>query len=147
MSELGDVGGTPGGLGTFLAWSALAAVSGWFFVDSVRVTSYGNWWISGNAGGSAGVVFLPLAIGIVGLFYDAKKVWPWIVAAVGVAVLGIEVLSRLQVFFNLKLSHLLIMMISFFAGIGLILRSVRAMNKSDGRAPWQDAVDQLAEKK
>ena len=31
------VGGTSGGFGTFLAGVALAAVSAWFFVDSVSV--------------------------------------------------------------------------------------------------------------
>ena len=143
MSDLNEVGGTPGGLGTFLAGSALAAVSAWFFVDSVRVTSFGNGWISGFAGGSAGVVFLPLLVGVIGLFYNARKVWPWAVSIIGVVILTIEILSRLQFFFNLKLSHLLIMLVSFAAGIGLILRSLKAASGTNDRPPWQDAIDEL----
>lgn len=138
-----NVGGTPGGLGTFLAGSALAAVSAWFFVDSVRVTSFGGGYMSGFVGGSTGVVFLPLVVGVIGLFYNARKVWPWAVSIIGVAILAIEILSSLRFFFNLKLSHFLIMLVSFAAGIGLILRSLQASRNDAGRPPWQDAIDEL----
>ena len=127
MSEVSEPGGTPGGLSMFLAGSALAAVSAWFFIDSVRVTSFGHGWMSGMVGGSTGVVFLPLVVGVIGLFYDARKLWGWVLFGVGFAILIIEILSRLDFFMNLKLSHLLIMLVSFAAGIGLILRSLRTM--------------------
>lgn len=139
MSEFKDVGGTSGGLGLFAAGSALAAVSAWFFIDSVRVTTYGGGWMSGVVGGSTGVVFLPLAVGIIGLFYDARKTWPWIVTGIGAVILGLEIISRLNFFINLKLSHLLIMMVSFFGGIGLILRSIRTINERPSGPPWADA--------
>ena len=45
-------------------------------LDSVRVTSFGHGWMSGMVGGSTGVVFLPLVVGVIGLFYDARKLWP-----------------------------------------------------------------------
>ncbi len=124
------VGGTRGGFGTFLAGAALAAVSAWFFVDSVRVTSRGYGWISGALGGntgSAGIVFLPLFVAVVWLFVDAKRPWPWALFAIGVAILGIEILSRLEFWFSLKLSHFLIMLFGFAAGLGMIIRSLRAM--------------------
>lgn len=142
MHDLNDVGGTRGGLGTFLAGTALAGVSAWFFVDAVRVTSFGGGWVSGLAGGrSSGIVFLPLLVGAIGLFYDAKKIWPWIVAGIGVAIIAIEVLSSLNFWFNLKLSHFLIMLISFSAGIGLVLRSLKRFEPTDSKPPWQDAID------
>ncbi|MGI9609626.1 MAG: hypothetical protein ACR2NL_04960 [Acidimicrobiia bacterium] len=126
------VGGTAGGFGTFLAGAALAAVSAWFFADSVRVTSgigrggYGGF-ISDRFGGSTGVVFLPLFIAVVWLFVNAKKPWPWAMLAIGIAVLAIEILSQLRFWFDLKLSHFLIMLFGFAAGIGMIIRSMREM--------------------
>ncbi len=139
-----DVGGTPGGLGTFLAGLALSAVAAWFFVDSVRVVSRGGGWFSGWAGGGgAGVIFLPLLVGVIGLFYNSRKIWPWILCGIGIVILFIEILSGLNFFINLKLSHLLIMLVSFAAGIGMILRSVKAMENRDRRPPWQDAIDDL----
>lgn len=140
MAELSKPGGSPGGLVSFVAGCALAAVSAWFFVDSVRVTSYGGGWVSRFAGGNNGVVFLPLLIGVVWLFYDARKLGAWIVFLAGVAVILIEILSRLDFFFNLKLSHLLIMLISFGAGLGLILRSLRSLQGPDDTPPWRDAL-------
>ena len=123
------VGGTNGGIGPFLGGSALAAVSAWFFVDSVRVTSRGFGWISGALGGStgsAGIIFLPLFIAIVALFVDASKAWAWALFAIGVVILAIEILSRLSFWFDLRLSHFLIMLIGFAAGLGLIIRSFRS---------------------
>lgn len=127
--ELEKPGGTSGGLGTFAAGTALALAGTYFFVDAVRVTTYGSGWISRGLGGStgAGVVFLPLFVAVVGLFIDARKTWPWILGAVGVALIVIEVLSQLRFFFDQKLSHLLIMLVSVAAGLGLIVRSLKEM--------------------
>ena len=58
---------------------------------------------------------------------SVTPVWGWVLFGVGFAILIIEILSRLDFFMNLKLSHLLIMLVSFAAGIGLILRSLRTM--------------------
>lgn len=124
------VGGTDGGFGTFLGGAALSAVSAWFFVDSVRVSSRGFGWISsafGGSTGSAGIVFLPLFVAIVGLFVDARKKWAWALFVVGVALLAVEILSRITFWFDLKLSHFLIMLGGFAAGLGMIIRSLRAM--------------------
>ncbi len=124
------VGGTSGGFGTFIAGAALAAVSAWFFVDSVRVTSRGYGWISNALGantGSAGIVFLPLFVAVVWLFIDAKRPWAWALFAIGLALLAVEILSRLEFWFSLKLSHFLIMLFGLAAGLGMIIRSLRAM--------------------
>lgn len=127
--QLENAGGTPGGLNVFVGGAALSAVSAWFFVDSVRVTTYGNGWVSRGFGGSGsmGVIFLPFFIGVVALFYNASKKWPWAVMSIGVAVIVIEILSRLRFFLDLKLSHFMIMLISFAAGLGLMLRALRSM--------------------
>lgn len=128
----------------FVAGSALAAAATYFFVDSVRVTSFGGGWMSRAVGGNTGIVFLPLVVGVIGLFVDARKIWGWVVFVAGLFIVIAEVLSRLDFFFNLKLSHFLIMLISFGAGIGLILRSLRSLSGPDDDPPWRDAVKRTA---
>ena len=124
-----DPGGTPGGLPKFGLGLLLCAVSLYFFFDSVHVQARGLGWFSGMMGGgqttSMGIVFVPFFIGMVALFYDAKKRWAWGLMWTGLAILVIEILSRLHFMMNVKSSHLLIMLVTFAAGAGLMLRSYR----------------------
>ena len=127
--DLEKPGGTSGGLGTFAAGTALALAGTWFFVDAVRVTTYGSGMISRGLGGSAGagVIFLPLFVAVIALFVDSQKTWAWALGAFGLAIIVIEVLSQLRFFFDQKLSHFLIMLVTVAAGIGLVIRSLKQM--------------------
>jgi len=129
--EIDKPGGSPGGLGLFVSGALLSAVSAYFFVDSVRVTTFGRGIMSRGFGGwggtgSTAIVFLPLFVAVIALFYDATKKWAWALMGVGLFIIVAEVLSRLEFFVNLKLSHLLIMLVSFAAGLGLMLRSLKS---------------------
>lgn len=88
---------------------------------------------------SVGIVFLPFFVGIVALFYNAKKGWAWDVTRIGLAILIIEILSRLRFLMNMKTSHLMIMLVTFAASAGLMLRSYRdeslATEKSEQEGP------------
>lgn len=115
----------------FISGALLSAASAYFFVDSVRVTTFGRGIMSRGFGGwggtgSTAIVFLPLFVAVVALFYDATKKWAWALLGIGLFIIIAEVLSRLEFFVNLKLSHLLIMLISFAAGLGLMLRSLKS---------------------
>jgi len=130
--QLDRPGGTPGGIGLFLMGAGLALISAWFFVDSVRVVSGGFGWISRGAGlgadtGSIGILFLPFVIAVGALFYDASKAWAWGLFGISLLIIVVEVLSRMRFFVDLKLSHLLLMLGSFAAGCGLMLRSLREL--------------------
>ena len=86
-----------------------------------------------------GIVFLPFFVGIVALLYNAKKGWAWDVTWISIAILIIEMLSRLRFLMNMKTSHLMIMLVTFAAGAGLMLRSYRdkslATEKSEQEGP------------
>ena len=128
-------GGTEGGVGKFTIGLVLAAVAVYLFFDSVRVSTAPHGWISGmmHGGGgrglwettSMGILFVPFLIGVIAIFYDARMKWAWWLTYLGVAVLAVEIFSRIRFLMESKLTHLLGMLVLFGAGVGLMLRACR----------------------
>ena len=135
-------GGTPGGTWLFFCGLALAAAGLWMFLDSVRVVAlpagmFSGFLNRGMFGGGApttstGILFAPIFIGLVLLFYDARWKLGWALFYLGLAVIVIEMLSHLQFMMNTKSSHLLLMLGMIAAGIGLMLRSFREQPPQTG---------------
>jgi uncharacterized membrane protein len=133
-------GGTPGGTWLFFTGLVIAAAGLWFFLSNVHVTTMPIGMVSGlfNRGlfgdgmpaMSTGVVFAPVFVGLVLLFYDARWQWGWALFYVGLALIVIEILSRIQFLLTMRTSNLLLMMGMVAAGIGMMLRSFR-----DGTPP------------
>lgn len=133
-------GGTEGGVGMFFVGLVLSGVSLWLFLDSVRVTSDGHGLVSGmlmslrspgGGGGfqttSLGIIFVPFFCGVFALFYNAKQKWAWWLTGIGVAIVTLEILSRIQFSMSMKTSHLLLMIATFACGTALMLRSYREL--------------------
>ncbi len=144
-------GGTEGGLGKFAIGFCLSALATYLFFDSVKVTSAGYGLISGlfgyGRGGywettSMGIIFVPFFLGVVALFYDAKPWWAWALTYLGIGVIAIEILSRIQFLFQMKSTHLLGMIVLFAAGVGLMLRSYRdeGRPKGEGEGAKEDEI-------
>lgn len=129
-------GGTKGGEVIFLVGAVLAIVGVWFFLDSVFVRTGGRGWITGMIGGvgtttSMGLLFVPLFIGLVVLFFDAKKIAGWALTGIGVAILIVEILSRLRFEMQMKTSHLILLITMVAAGVGLMLRGYLLESRSE----------------
>lgn len=126
MHDLRDVGGTRGGLTSFLLGFALLCVGGYLLLD--RVSVHGGYWSwFGSAGSSFGVTLLPLLLGIGMLFYNGRSVLGWLLAAGGALVLFAGIIANLQIHFrSTSLFNTLIMLISIMAGLGMMFRSLRA---------------------
>ena len=133
-------GGSDGGTGEFIGGLGLllTALGLYLFLDSVRVTSDGagmvSSWLHGGTGwdtASKGIVFLPFFAGVVALFFDSKMRLGWWLLGTGVAIILLEILSRLRFVFDMKTSHLVLILTVFFGGIGLVLRSFRQGAGSD----------------
>ncbi len=124
-------GGTQGGLPQFAIGFFLAALGTYLFFHSVRVSSVGFGLISGLGHGrgglwettSMGIVFVPLFIGVIALFYDSRMKWAWWLTYLGIGVLAVEIFSRARFRFDMNLMHLIGMIVLFCAGVGLMLRS------------------------
>ncbi|MEZ6124393.1 MAG: hypothetical protein R3C49_14640 [Planctomycetaceae bacterium] len=127
-------GGTDGGLGQFLIGFGLAALAVYLFFDSVRVITTGTGLVSGMLRGrgghgqmgdttSMGILFVPFFLGVFSLFVNARQRWAWVLTYFGIAVLAVEVISQIRFFVDMKLIHLLLMLILFAAGCALMFRS------------------------
>lgn len=120
-------GGTPGGIGTFIFGLILAAAGGYLILNQVTVTgAFGGFWFLGGHGGF-GLVMLPFLIGV-GLLFASRKSWlGWLFMIGGAAIIGASVLMNMQIYFRSTSLYLTLVMFGMFAaGIGLILRSLRA---------------------
>jgi uncharacterized protein len=129
-------GGTQGGVGKFLMGFGLSLLALYLFFDSVQVSTdrlgLFSGWAQQFAGGpglwtttSMGFLFVPFFLGVLALFYDARQTWAWVLMWFGIAVLVIEILSRIHFLLSMKLTHLLGMMVLFAAGVALMIRSYR----------------------
>ena len=129
-------GGTDGGLRQFLIGFGLAALAVYLFFDSVRVVADGAGIVSralrgrgGGGGGrfgqttSMGILFVPFFIGVFSLFVNSRQKWAWGLTYLGMAVLAVEIVSRIQFYIDTKLTHLLLMLVLFAAGCALMFRS------------------------
>ena len=142
-------GGTEGGIGQFFTGMLMAGVGAWLFFDSVRVVTDGAGWISGmihqSRGGrgpvgttSMGILFVPFFLGVFSLFVDSRQKWAWGLTWIGVAVLTVEILSRIRFYMNTKLTHFGLMLMLFAAGCALMFRSYRDQAATDSESQSQD---------
>jgi hypothetical protein len=131
-------GGTEGGLSKFVIGAVLAGLAIYFFLDSVIVAN-NNGWISGYMGWwgtttSTGILFVPFVLGVIALFYDARKWWAWWLLYLGFGIIVVEILSRVRFMLQMKATHFLLLLVMFGAGVGLILRSLRDEELSEREA-------------
>ena len=120
----------------FLGGIALMIAGLWFFLDSVQVSAgqYGaltGWMGRGREGmetTSMGIIFVPFLIGVGVLFYDVSKRWAWWLSGLGMAMIVIEMLSRIRFVMNIKTSTLLVMFCLIAAGAGMVARAL-VMNR------------------
>ena len=153
-------GGTEGGVGLFAIGFCLAILALYLFFDSVKVSTEGFGLMSGmfrgRGGGqgglwettSMGIIFVPFFLGVLALFYDSRMTWAWWLTWIGVAVIAIEILSRIRFLMTMKTSHLLGMLLLFAAGAALMLRSYRDMSRDengsdDGKKPEAKPKDDV----
>ena len=121
-------GGTPGGLGMFLLGLAMSIAGAYLIMDQVQVTSgYWSWWGTNTFG----LTLLPLVVGIGFLFFNGKSIVGWLLAGGGAVVIFVGVLANLQVYFRqTSLYNVIIMLVLFAGGLGLMARAVSRAGKA-----------------
>jgi len=120
--RLRDVGGTSGGLGTFLLGFVMAAAGGYLLLSQVTVTSH-YWQLFGYD--AFGLSLVPVLLGVLLLFYDGRGILGWLLMLGGLAIIGAGILMNLTIFFRpASLFATLMILVLLVGGIGLVARSL-----------------------
>lgn len=119
-----DVGGTPGGLGSFLIGLVLACVGGYLLTNQVIVTSsYWNFY----GGGTFGVTLLPMLIGVAMLFWNGRSLFGWLLTIAGGLFILAGVTANLHIYFApTSLFSTIVMLVLLVGGLALIAKALRA---------------------
>lgn len=119
-----DVGGTRGGLGSFLLGLAMACLGGYLITNQVMIAgSYWNFY--GN--NTFGITLLPMLIGVAMLFWNGRSAVGWLLTiAGGLFILG-GVIANLHVYFApTSLFNTIVMLILLVGGLALIGKALRS---------------------
>jgi len=121
--SMNDVGGTPGGLGTFLLGFAMACVGGFLITHQVSIVgSYWGFW----GGNTFGITLLPMLFGIGILFWNGRSVFGWFLTAAGALFILAGIIANMHIYFQpTSLFNTLVMLILLVGGLALIARSLR----------------------
>jgi hypothetical protein len=121
--RIGDVGGTSGGLGSFVLGLALTLGGGYLLLNQVSVTSHA-WYLGGYD--MFGVSLLPLLFGIAMLFFNGRNPLAWLLVIAGLGIILFGIISNLSIFIRpTSLFAVLIMLGCVFGGLGLVARALR----------------------
>jgi hypothetical protein len=133
MEPMRGAGGTPGGLGAFLAGSAMVVAGGYLLLTRVTVTS-GLWQFWGY--NAFGLSLVPLLLGIGLLFFDGRSVVGWALTAVGALIILVGIIANLHVYFRpTSLFDTLLILGLLAGGLGFVARSLRAQGTGSAGYP------------
>ena len=125
MAKLEGAGGTSGGIYTFLIGAGMAVAGGFLFMNHVKV-GYGFWHFFGRS--TQGLVLIPLLVGIGFLFFNGKSIVGWVLTGAGALIIILGVIASLRFYFpQTSLFNVIIMLGMLVGGIGLVLRSLKAI--------------------
>ena len=123
-SKLRGAGGTPGGVGEFLAGLAMAVAGGYLLTYQVSVTS-GYWRPWGYNG--FGLSLVPLVIGIGMLFFNGRSILGWLLTLAGAVIILAGIITHLDIYFReTSLFNTILMLVLLAGGVGLVARSLRS---------------------
>lgn len=117
----------------------LALLASGLYLLFQQVDVHGGYyhWGSWNQDRSFGLTLLPLLIGIGVLFWDGSSKVGWLLAAGGLLLLVVGIVSNLQIHFRTtSLFNTLVILTLIVAGLGVMARSIRPVKR--GAAAGRD---------
>ncbi len=129
-------GGTDGGAGLFLIGVTMMIIGFYLLLNAIVVNvNFGFGMRLFGLGGvsiTSGMVMLPFIAGVVFIFYNSKNPIGWLLALGALAALFAGVLVNTQFrFARMSAFDLVTILVLAFGGLGLFLRSLRPMSRSD----------------
>lgn len=133
-------GGTEGGIRDFFIGLMMAGVGFYMLLSKITVTSgfgmgrslyrFGSNGGTGGFGLTTGMIFIPMIIGIMWIFYNAKSIFAWLLASTSFAGMVFGVISSVTIRMTTMSSFdLIVILVLSFGGIGIFLRSLRKIDK------------------
>ena len=121
-------GGSPGGLAPFLLGIAMSIAGGYLLLNALQVLHGfgGGLFAIGNFNVTGGMILIPFIIGTGIIFYDSSKWYGWALAAGSLLALIVGAIASVRFSFaGMSAFDLIVILVLFFGGIGLVLRSVK----------------------
>ncbi len=130
--KIKGAGGSEGGVGRFFLGLVMMIAGGYLFLDAIKVTNSFNFGYTifsiERFGFTTGMVLIPFLFGIGLIFYNAKNIFGWILAASTIIMLSFGVISGLHFRLRGMSAFELIMIIGLLAGgVGLFMSSLRRL--------------------
>jgi len=123
--RLQDVGGTSGGLVSFVLGSAMLLLGGYWLLKQVIVVSH-YWRFYGYDG--FGLSLVPLLFGVGMLFFNGRNPIAWLLTVGGLLFIVAGIITSLDIFFRpTSLFDTLVMLVLLAGGLGLVARSLRSL--------------------
>ena len=132
-------GGTSGGLGHFFIGLAMMCGGFYLLLNAITVSSsfgmnsrlYGFSALGGSYSITSGTIMLPFIFGIGLIFYNGKNILGWILTLGSLTALIFGVISSIRFSFKTMTSFdLIVILVLAIGGLGLFLRSLKALDKS-----------------
>ena len=127
--DMQNVGGTPGGMRTFLMGLTMSIVGGYLLLQHVQVG--GGYWYFGWLGGygqSFGITLIPLLFGVGILFFDGRSFVGRLLVGGGALIIVAGIIANLDIHFRqTSLFNLLVMLVLLVGGIGMMVRAAMPM--------------------
>jgi len=130
--DMKNVGGSPGGMKTFLLGIIMLTVGGYLLFQQVDI--HGGYWrfsfLGGGGGSSFGITLIPLLFGIGILFSNGQSMVGRVLTGLGALVIIVGIIVNMDMHFRrTSMWNTLTMLILIVGGIGLIARSVLPMGE------------------
>lgn len=101
--------------GLFMIFNNLSVTSSWG----------GSFWHIGSFSFPNGMVMLPLIVGIAMLFLMKRKIFGWVVLAIGIVIILLSVLLSTRIYWKTTSAYIFVIMFGMTAaGAGLVLREL-----------------------
>jgi len=117
-----DVGGSPGGMGSFLLGLVMVCVGGYLLTNQAQIV--GSYWTFYGTN-TFGITLIPMLFGVGILFWSGRSIIGWLLTIAGSLFIVAGVIANLHLYFRpTSLFNTIVMLVLLIGGVGLIARAV-----------------------